>query len=124
MYLVGRQSRAPYGRISDPYRIAQFERIWASEESELWTWLEERVGLENSAPAILPSNSGENRRKERVFDRNARDMQRKLTSEKMNERQVIDAIEITRQRLEVLEEAVRRNSPRPTSKSSKEEEAE
>lgn len=124
VFLLGRLSRTPYGSLSDPYGSAQYKRIWASEENELWTWLEERVGLENSAPAILPSNSGDNRRKERVFDRNAKDMQRKLSNEKMNERQVIEAIEITRQRLEVLEEAVRRNNPGSTTKGPKESKGE
>lgn len=113
VYLLWRQPRVSYGGLSDPYRSAQYERIWASEENELWTWLEERVGLESSAPAFLSSRLEEKRRKDRAFERNAKDMQRKLSSEKMNERQVIEAIEITRQRLEVLEHAVRRNQPPP-----------
>ena len=113
-YLLWRQPRLPYGGLSDPYRSAQYERIWVSEENELWLWLEERVGLENSAPAFVPSRLEEKRRKDRIFERSAKDMQRKLSSEKMTERQVIEAIDITRQRLEVLEHAVRRSQPSPS----------
>lgn len=123
MFLVGRLSTPSYGRVLDPYRSARYERIWASEENDLWAWLEERVGLENSAPAILPSNSGGNRKERSSFGRNAKDMQRKLATEKMNERQVIEAIEITRRRLEVLEEAVKRNRPASTTSKLKKQEA-
>lgn len=113
VYLLWKQSRTPYTGYHgvDPYRSASYERIWASEENELWTWLEERIGLEDSKPTILRPDSEEKRKRERMFDQTTKDMQRKLSNENMNERQVIEAIEVTRQRLEVLEAAVRRKHP-------------
>jgi len=113
VYLLWQQSRTPYTGYHgvDRYRSASYERIWASEENELWTWLEERIGLEDSRPTILRSDSAGKGKRERIFDQTAKDMQRKLSNENMNERQVIEAIEVTRQRLEVLEAAVRRKHP-------------
>ena len=113
VYLLWKQSRTPYAGYhrADPYRSASYERIWASEENELWTWLEERIGLEESGPTILRSGSDGKGKRERMFDQTTSDMQRKLSDENMNERQVIEAIEVTRQRLEVLEAAVRRKHP-------------
>lgn len=113
VYLLWKQSRTAYSGYHrvDPYRSASYERIWASEENELWTWLEERIGLEESGPTILRSDSDGKGKRERMFDQTVSDMQRKLSDENMNERQVIEAIEVTRQRLEVLEAAVRRKHP-------------
>lgn len=113
VYLLWKQSRTPYTGYHgvDPYRSASYERIWASEENELWTWLEERIGLEDSRPTILRPDSEEKGKRAHMFDQNTKDMQRKLSNENMNERQVIEAIEVTRRRLEVLEAAVRRKHP-------------
>jgi hypothetical protein len=113
VYLLWKQSRTTYAGYHgvDPYRSTSYERIWASEENELWTWLEERIGLEDSKPTILRPDSEEKGKRERIFDQTAKDMQRKLSNENMNERQVIEAIDVTRQRLEVLEAAVRRKHP-------------
>ena len=120
VYLLWKQSRTPYAGYYgvDLYRSGLYERIWASEENELWMWLEERIGLENSGPTILHPGSENKDKRERMFDQNARDMQRKLSNEKMNERQVIEAIEVTRQRLEVLEAAMRRKHPASDAKNS------
>jgi hypothetical protein len=113
VYLLWKQSRTPYASYHrvDSYRSASYERIWASEENELWTWLEERIGLDDSGPTILHSGSDGKGKRERMFDQTVSDMQRKFSDENMNERQVIEAIEVTRQRLEVLEAAVRRKHP-------------
>ena len=32
--------------IPTPQRLAAYEEIWRKEESELWHWLEERVGVQ------------------------------------------------------------------------------
>lgn len=109
------------GRLPDRYGGVQYERVWATEENELWRWLEERVGLEHSAPAIFPSGSKEQRKEERIFQRDTKDMQQKLAAEKMSERQVIEAIEMTRQRLKVLENAVKRSHAESTADVAKEE---
>ena len=113
VYLLWRQSGTSYTGYHrvDSHRSASYERIWAGEENELWTWLEERIGLEDSGPTILRSGFDGKGQRERMFDHAVSDMQRRFSDESMNERQVIEAIEVTRQRLEVLEAAVRRKHP-------------
>ncbi|KAI4834515.1 hypothetical protein E4T45_10025, partial [Aureobasidium sp. EXF-8846] len=36
--------------IDSPGRLAAYEELWRREESELWDWLEDRVGLSNGLP--------------------------------------------------------------------------
>jgi hypothetical protein len=80
-------------------RMAAYEEMWRGEESELWRWLEERVGMENmgamgskiekSARSIVPKGA-----------KAIRDL------DSLGEREMLEAIRVTRERLEVLEGAV------------------
>lgn len=90
-----------------PQRIAAYEEIWRTEESELWKWLEERVGLDGPAPTFLNAQSGDNRN-DRLSKQRVKEMEERLTSEEMSERQMMEAIKVTRERLEALEEAVQK----------------
>jgi hypothetical protein len=90
-----------------PQRIAAYEEMWRTEESELWKWLEERVGLDGPAPAFLSAHGGEDR-KDRLGKQRVKDMEQRLVNEEMSERQMMEAIKVTRERLESLEEAVQR----------------
>jgi len=90
-----------------PVRIAAYEEMWRTEESELWKWLEERVDLDGPAPAFLSAHGGEDR-KGRLGAQRAKDMEQRLVSEEMSERQMMEAIKVTRERLEALEEAVQK----------------
>lgn len=88
--------------VSDPVRLAAYEEIWRREESRLWDWLEDRVGLEGGyAPAF---DGGGGRDKQKVLA--ARNMGKKLEDERMTERQMDDAIRVTSERLETLKDAV------------------
>ncbi|TID14707.1 hypothetical protein E2P81_ATG08662 [Venturia nashicola] len=90
-----------YSGLPTPQRIAAYEEIWRTEESELWKWLEERVGIDGPTPAFLSAPGGDGLGEQRV-----KDMEQRLVSEEMSERQMKEAIKVTRERLEALEVAV------------------
>jgi len=100
-------SRLGHSGLPTPQRIAAYEEMWRTEESELWKWLEERVGLDGPAPTFLGTHGGEDR-KDRLGKQRVKDMEQRLASEEMNERQMMEAIKVTRERLEALEEAVQK----------------
>lgn len=75
-----------------PERIAAYEEIWRREESELWDWLEERVGMDKLRD--VGSTEG------------ARVVQDRLRDEKMEEREVDAAIKATEEKLRILKSAV------------------
>ena len=88
---------------ASPHRLAAYEEIWRREESNLWDWLEDRVGLDG---IYVPSGDDQNRDRQKVLA--ARNMGKKLDSERMNKRQMDDAIRVTEERLSALKEAVAR----------------
>jgi hypothetical protein len=80
-------------------RAVAYEELWRREESELWDWLEDRVGLNGlHAPKIDD--------RQKVLS--AKEMGRRLESESMRGREVDDAIRITEERLGALKAAVER----------------
>lgn len=82
----GNQPMAYYGT---PDRVAAYEEIWRREESELWEWLEDRVGMDRLRdPTKMPIE--------------ARTMQDKLKDERMEDREIDDAIRVTEEKLRVL----------------------
>ena len=95
--------------IPTPQRLAAYEEIWRKEESELWHWLEERVGVQE---ILCPGGSVDDRealakaKRQREQSLKAKGMQKALTDVKMSERQVDSAIRITEERLGVLKRAV------------------
>jgi hypothetical protein len=99
----GSYSRAsgPYGRelafLSYPDRLAAYEEMWRREESELWEWLEERIGLDG-----LDSTKLHNRK--RTVDPRA--IQDRLREEKMSEREIKEAISVTEEKLKVLRSVI------------------
>ncbi|KAI7427147.1 hypothetical protein KC336_g6067 [Hortaea werneckii] len=87
---------------STPQRLAAYEELWRREESELWDWLEDRVGLDHM---YAPDNA---MREDRQKVLNARGMGRRLEDESMNEHQMDEAVRITEERLSALKEAIAR----------------
>ncbi|KAG0650563.1 hypothetical protein D0Z07_3195 [Hyphodiscus hymeniophilus] len=81
------------GFFGTPERVAAYEEIWRREESELWDWLEERVGMERLREASR--NTGERR-----------NVEDKLKDEKMEERELDAAIRVTEEKLKVLKGVV------------------
>jgi hypothetical protein len=88
-----------YPGYTSPQRLAAYEEIWRKEESELWDWLEDRVGVEN---LYAPGRGQQDR--QRV--RQAKSMGKKLEDERMSQRQMDDAIRVTEERLAALKDAV------------------
>lgn len=89
--------------ISAQQRIALYEEMWKREESELWNWLEERVSMDRAHRGAAESRGSVWGRKKDVED-----IQVRLGSEEMTERQIDEAIRITQDKLNVLREAVER----------------
>lgn len=93
---------ARYPISSLPERHVAYEELWQREESELWNWLEERVGLDGSAfPVTNKAYAGARNPEEKEFTARLRD-------EKMTRREVEDALRITQQRLQTLQHVVER----------------
>ncbi|KAK5660529.1 hypothetical protein OQA88_13078 [Cercophora sp. LCS_1] len=97
-----RQAAVPYGRELSfggyPQRIAAYEEMWRAEESDLWDWIEERAGV-----GRLGAEPLEPRKKTPL---EARTVEEKLREEKMDEREVREAIRVTEERLRVLKAVV------------------
>lgn len=90
----------PYGPdigLYSPGWLAAYEEMWRREDSELWEWLEERVGLDRLGSA------NPNARKRTPELRN---MEEKLREERMDEREVQEAIRVTEEKLRVLRQAM------------------
>ena len=85
-------------------RHVAYEEMWMREESELWEWLEERVGLErlNGAPAAaVPA---------RKKTADARSMEEKMREDRMSEREIKEAIRVTEEKLKVLKSVVEKET--------------
>jgi hypothetical protein len=96
-------------------RLAAYEEMWRKEESELWSWLENRVGLDVLALKDESNLRGKKvasvlaakvRAKERQKILRGRDMEARLREERMTEREMEDAIRVTQERLDVLKGVV------------------
>ncbi|KAI0542959.1 hypothetical protein GGR58DRAFT_450152 [Xylaria digitata] len=108
----GQQRSIGYGRgvafSNYPDRAVAYEEIWRREESELWDWMEERVGLHRMKEGEAPI-------RKRVTE--PRTMEEKLQEERMSEREVEEAIKITEEKLHVLKSVIDRKKDIPKVKS-------
>ncbi|KIW02003.1 uncharacterized protein PV09_06510 [Verruconis gallopava] len=97
-------------------RIIAYEEMWRHEESELWKWLENRAGLDGSVPSFL--NGGENiERKKWLEKQRVKEMKRNLDgAPDLEEKQMKEAIRVTRERLQALEKAVLEREEYPEQK--------
>ncbi|KAH8601616.1 hypothetical protein B0O99DRAFT_607019 [Bisporella sp. PMI_857] len=77
--------------VNTPERVAAYEEIWRREESELWQWLEDRVGMDRLRDVATGETSI-------VKDR--------LKDEKLAAIEVDHAIRVTEERLRVLKDIV------------------
>lgn len=91
-------------------RLAAYEEMWRREDSELWEWLEERVGVGRlGADAGRPSPASSASRpavKKKAVE--PRTLEEKVREEKMDDRQVEEAIRVTEEKLEILRQAMER----------------
>ncbi|KAL8954350.1 MAG: hypothetical protein Q9183_007175 [Haloplaca sp. 2 TL-2023] len=95
-YAAGRQ--IDYARMPSPQRMAAYEEIWRTEESELWKWLEERMEMQD---ANYPASNSKRHEQSSRHLRN-QEAQAKMAREEMDEREVNHAIKVTEEKLEVL----------------------
>ncbi|KXG50075.1 uncharacterized protein PGRI_060420 [Penicillium griseofulvum] len=93
-----------------PQRLAAYEEMWRREETELWNWLEDRVGMDGMVfPNVYRSPEPHpSRRSSGVSMSDERELTERLREEKVSDREMDHALRTTRQRLEVLEEMMDR----------------
>lgn len=92
-------------------RLAAYEEIWHNEESELWLWLEDRVGTDRVLTRDSPDpeskkasrSAAQSKAKERQRVLASKNVEARLREEGMSEREMEDAIRVTGERLKVLE---------------------
>ncbi|KAF2215242.1 hypothetical protein CERZMDRAFT_120214 [Cercospora zeae-maydis SCOH1-5] len=86
---------------ASPDRIAAYEELWRREETALWDWLEDRVGLEGA-------HSSSSSRSDRSKGSKSTSRSEELDTQRMSERQMDAAIKSTEEKLLALKEAVER----------------
>lgn len=79
--------------VNTPERIAAYEEMWRREESELWAWLEERVGMDKVHMNNLNAEQ-------------AKSIEEKLREVKLSEQEMDTAIKITKEKLQAMEHVV------------------
>ena len=88
-------------------RIAAYEEIWRKEESDLWDWLEERVGMQGLAyPGAGDREAVAQARRQREQTLRSKGLRSKLADVKMSEREVNHAIRVTEEKLGILKRVV------------------
>lgn len=96
---------ALFGAGNYPQRLAAYEEMWRREESELWDWIEERAGLERLMGGGGDSLDGKRGRKAKGSSGvEYRTMEEKMREERMDEREIREAIRVTEERLRVLKQ--------------------
>lgn len=97
---VARPYGVGLGLYGYPDRLAAYEEMWRREESELWEWLEERVGMDRL-------NNGEVHPRKRMVE--PRTVEERLREDRMDEREIKEAIRITEEKLKVLKSVVEKD---------------
>ena len=93
--------------VPTPQKIAAYEEIWRKEESALWDWLDERVGMQGAAyPESSDREAAAQGRQQREQSSRNKGLRSKLADVKMSEREVDHAIRVTEEKLRVLKRAI------------------
>ncbi|KAL0933240.1 gram domain-containing protein [Colletotrichum truncatum] len=100
--LPGRQSSSNVRMYGYPDRLAAYDEIWRREESELWDWLEERVGLERLHESSIPT-------RKRAIEPST--VEERLREDRMDERDIEEAIKVTEEKLKVLKGVMDKKKP-------------
>lgn len=94
-----------------PERLAAYEEIWRREESSLWDWLEERIGMEGVAyptSEAIDQEALQKARKQRETSLKIRHFEAHIADETMGEKEFAQAIKAMEQRLDELKLAVKK----------------
>lgn len=78
-------------------RFAAYEEMWHREDSELWDWLEDRVGLDRLSNDVI-------RTQKKVPE--TRTMEDDTREKRMETREVEEAIRVTEEKLRILKETM------------------
>lgn len=92
-------------------RMIAYEELWRREESELWNWLDERVGFDGLVFKDAMSEHDDPQARLRPQHRRSkseRDLDARIRDEKMTEREVEYAIRVTHDRLGTLQRVFER----------------
>ncbi|GKT61956.1 GRAM domain-containing protein [Colletotrichum tofieldiae] len=100
--LPGRQASGDMRMYGYPDRLAAYDEMWRREESELWEWLEERVGLERLHEGNLPT-------RKRAVEPST--VEERVREDRMNEREIEEAIKVTEEKLKVLKGVIGKKKP-------------
>lgn len=84
------------GWVGNADRIAAYEEIWRREETELWEWLEHRAGMDTLRDAVRMQSE-------------ARAINDRLKDEKMQKREMDDAIRVTEEKLRLFKAVVEKD---------------
>lgn len=96
----------------DVDRLVAYENLWRKEESDFWDWLEARAAVDT---LTLKEKSKSGAQRESVAQKRAnqlqkktkgKDMETKVKEEKMSKREMEEAIRITKERLDILQNVV------------------
>ncbi|KAL4991104.1 hypothetical protein BDW68DRAFT_152656 [Aspergillus falconensis] len=112
-----------YAGHSMPQRLAAYEEMWRREESELWHWLEDRVGLDGIAIPTVNRQSDARTLRRNHRTQSEREFKASLSEETLSDREMDHAIRSTRERLDTLERILhkRRSQSTESAESSREE---
>lgn len=94
--------------LASPERIAAYEEIWRREESELWEWLEERVGMERMVMANGAGQAASAGRRSRADSKIFGEKLAEEVGAGVAEKDIEDAIRVTEEKLRALKGAVER----------------
>ncbi|KIW98443.1 uncharacterized protein Z519_00104 [Cladophialophora bantiana CBS 173.52] len=118
---AGTTQLSPYKSQSE--RLAVYDSLWSREENEFWDWLESRASIdtvslrETSTRSFGRPNMNENsdtakqrltqrQRRKRSTSSTRQDVEARIKQEKLSQREMEDAIKITKERLEILEKVM------------------
>lgn len=109
---------SPYSA-SRPARLLAYEELWRDEESDLWDWFDERIGLDDLAFRSSSSSYSDQafvhgdastrpaKWQHRLRRREDEMVDGRLRKESIAQREMEEAIRVTEARLEVLKRAMR-----------------
>ncbi|KAL6239631.1 hypothetical protein BDW75DRAFT_197896 [Aspergillus navahoensis] len=109
-----------YAGHSMPQRLAAYEEMWRREESELWHWLEDRVGLEGIAIPTVNRQSDTRTPRGNRRSQSEREWKASLSEETLSDREMDHAIRSTRERLDTLERILHKRRSQSTDSSHEE----
>ncbi|KAL8408222.1 hypothetical protein RB594_006859 [Gaeumannomyces avenae] len=95
---------ADLGYLGYPDRVAAYEEMWRREESELWEWLEERVGMERlgGEGGAARSAPPPQKRSASAPAESSRGVEEKLRAARSDDREIREAIKVTEEKLKAL----------------------